>query len=291
MTTSDSYSFQRQSDLSRRPFPFEVVHAEGPVVSMEMFHWHDYLEISLVRRGSGVYEIEDRMFPVRPGDLVIVNGTERHRVRFEDSDPLYETSIHFDPRLLWSKGDLPFDFELARLFGKGVGFVNLPSFDESGVLYHLYAEIVEEYLRIAPFHEIVIQAKLLLFVAELLRAKATFSLGERQENRRRSNIERLERILAFLEANQQGELTLRSVAERFFMNPTYFSEYFKKNVGVGFAEYLARMRIETAIRKLAEGRSTLTEIALQCGFNSLSSFYGAFRRIVGMNPSAFLKSR
>jgi len=288
---SDSFSFQRQSNLNRRPFPFEVTHAEGPVISMDLFHWHDYLEISLVRQGSGVYEIDDRRFPVHAGDLVVVNGIERHRVRFEDSDPLYETSIHFDPRMLEARGDVPFESEVVRLFRKGLGFTNRPTLQTDGTLTRLFTEIVDENRRAAPYAELFIRAKLLLFIAELLRTNATFSLGEREEIRRRSNIERLERILAYLEANCPGELSLRSVADRFYMNPTYFSEYFKKNVGVGFAEYLTRLRVEAAVRRMGDGRSTMTEIALQCGFNSLSSFYGAFRRIVGMNPGTFLRTR
>ena len=74
------------------------------------------------------------------------------------------------------------------------------------------------------------------------------------------------------------------------MNASYFSEYFKKNIGVNFTEYLARIRIGEAVRLLSENRLNSIEIAFGCGFNNASSFYNAFKKITGTNPGKLKKT-
>jgi AraC-like DNA-binding protein len=108
---------------------------------------------------------------------------------------------------------------------------------------------------------------------------------------RRRNIARLERILAHIRKGFASGLSLGGIAARFGMNPSYFSDYFRRNLGITFSEHLARVRIQEAIRLLAEDRQSVTRIALACGFNSPASFYRAFRRITGGSPRDFQSGR
>jgi two-component system response regulator YesN len=73
------------------------------------------------------------------------------------------------------------------------------------------------------------------------------------------------------------------------MNPSYFSEYFKKNLGINFSDYIAKLRINEAIRMLQENKLSITEIAYNCGFNNSSSFYNTFKKITGTNPGKYIK--
>jgi AraC-like DNA-binding protein len=104
---------------------------------------------------------------------------------------------------------------------------------------------------------------------------------------RRRNVARLDRILAYLRQNFAEELGLDLIARRFDMNPSYFSDYFRRNLGITFSEQLARLRVQEALRLLEEDRLKVAEIAYACGFNTPASLYRAFHRVTGSSPAAF----
>jgi AraC-like DNA-binding protein len=279
---------KRESPISRRAFPFELLHAEGPANNMPSFHWHDFMELSWVRRGSGVYEIEDKVFHVSRGDVVIINNCERHRVTYHPQAPLYETVFHFAPQLLCPREAEGLDAGYLRLFlYDGATFTNAPALPPAvrKEVGRLVAAIREEYSARRPWSELMIKARLLTLVTHLLRASG---LSEQPDPRgvaaRRRNVARLERILAHIRRGFASELSLGGIAARFDMNPSYFSDYFHRNLGITFSEHLARVRIQEALRLLAEDRQSVTQIALACGFNTPASFYRAFRRVTGGSP-------
>jgi AraC-like DNA-binding protein/ligand-binding sensor protein len=88
----------------------------------------------------------------------------------------------------------------------------------------------------------------------------------------------------FIADHQNEELTLRRVADAINLSAGYFSELFKKETGVRFVEYLARVRVEQARCLLQNSDLRVTEIAFRCGFGSLSQFNRTFRRIAGQTP-------
>lgn len=282
---------KRESPISRRSFPFELLHAQGPANNMRAFHWHDFMELSFVRRGSGVYEIEDKVFRVGKGDLVIINNSERHRVTYDPADALYETVLHFAPQLLCPRGEDRLDSRYLRLFlYDGATFANAPRLEPPARrdVARLVADIRAEYAARRPWHELMIKGKLLTLVTILIRA---CGMSEQPDPARvaarRRNVARLDRILAFLRRNYAEQLGLPLVARRFGMNPSYFSDYFRRNLGVTFSEQLARIRVQEALRLLAEDRLKVAEIACACGFNAPASFYRAFHRVTGSSPAAF----
>ena len=79
------------------------------------------------------------------------------------------------------------------------------------------------------------------------------------------------------------------------VSTNYFSKFFKKATGLGFSQFLARVRVENAKDKLANPMLPINEVADQVGFGSLSQFNRAFHRYAGCSPREFraslLKSR
>lgn len=92
---------------------------------------------------------------------------------------------------------------------------------------------------------------------------------------------------AFVEENHTEELSLRRVAQVINLSASYFSELFKKSTGINFVEYVARVRIEKAKSVLRTGEPSITAIAFNVGFQSLSQFNRAFKKITGRSPREF----
>jgi AraC-like DNA-binding protein len=94
----------------------------------------------------------------------------------------------------------------------------------------------------------------------------------------------------FILAHASEPLRLRDVAEHVHVSTHYFSKFFKKAAGIGFSEFLTRIRVENAKNKLANSLLPVNEIADEVGFGSLSQFNRAFHRYVGCSPRQYRAS-
>ena len=83
--------------------------------------------------------------------------------------------------------------------------------------------------------------------------------------------------------------SLSDIAERFHLNPSYFSKRFKTVIGTGFKEYINNLRITKSEKMLLETNKNITEIAFECGFEN-SNYYGdAFKQKNGVSPTEYRK--
>jgi AraC-like DNA-binding protein/ligand-binding sensor protein len=95
------------------------------------------------------------------------------------------------------------------------------------------------------------------------------------------------RARAFITANLVEDLTLTQVAAAVNMSAFYFCKVFKKETGLTFTDYVARVRIETVKQMLLNPHTRISEAAYAAGFQSLSQFNRTFRRITGEAPTPF----
>ena len=83
-------------------------------------------------------------------------------------------------------------------------------------------------------------------------------------------------------------LRLADVARAARLSPFHFHRVFQVLVGETLAEFVKRLRLERALVLMAHGpRSSLTTIALACGFSSSSDFSRCFKQRYGTAPSTF----
>jgi two-component system response regulator YesN len=98
---------------------------------------------------------------------------------------------------------------------------------------------------------------------------------------------RVRRALDYIATRYAGNLSLTEVAEAVDAGVTYFSELFKKEVGVGFAEYLTTLRIEAAKRLLSEGLLKVREVAARVGYRNANYFSRVFRKYTGVKATEY----
>lgn len=283
----------KQRLLASNEFPFEVAHIGEPANNMPTLHWHEFMEISYVQKGSGKYEIEGKTFIVNPGDIIIINNIEKHRVSYVAETPLYETVIHFSPTLLWSLDGGSCEQDCMRLFKNEKMFLsNKPNMDDAtrNQISLLISEIIDEYIGKRPYYNLMLKSKLLALISIILRKSQVKYSDEIETISKRNQIDRLEKILSYIADNYENELSLDIIAQKFYMNPSYFSDYFKKNMGINFTEYLSRLRIIQALDLINTKDMNSADIAYSCGFNNVTSFYKAFRKITGMSPGDYKRA-
>ena len=99
------------------------------------------------------------------------------------------------------------------------------------------------------------------------------------------------RLLEYIHANYQTDISLNDVAEAFSITPTYVSMLFKKEYKTNFKDYLNRFKIEQA-KEIMKKNQTIKnkELSEAVGFNSVNTFLRLFKKYTGETPGRYLES-
>lgn len=94
-------------------------------------------------------------------------------------------------------------------------------------------------------------------------------------------------VYTYIRENYFKPISLEKIAKIARMTPFTFSRFFKKNCGAGFVEYLNRVRTNKACYLLRETDYQVHDIAVECGFASISNFNKQFRKTEGISPREY----
>ncbi|MBP3962838.1 helix-turn-helix domain-containing protein [Paenibacillus lignilyticus] len=90
-------------------------------------------------------------------------------------------------------------------------------------------------------------------------------------------------------AQHLPEANLTMIADRFNMNANYVSQYFKKQLGVTFTDYINGLRIDKAKKLLVGSAITVNDIGKQVGFNNANAFIRMFKKLEAVTPNEYRK--
>lgn len=97
----------------------------------------------------------------------------------------------------------------------------------------------------------------------------------------------IERIVQYMDSHYAEEISLTSLAGEFFLAPTYLAKKFKEKTGKTVIQYLEEIRMEQAKEMLRTSGYSISEIALQTGYNDSNYFTRSFKRVLGMTPREY----
>jgi len=99
----------------------------------------------------------------------------------------------------------------------------------------------------------------------------------------------IRKVMAYIDEKYQNDITLDEAAKMVFLNKNYFSEMFKKEAGIGFNEYLNKVRIRKAEKLLTVRNLKINEIGDMVGYRDAAYFIKVFKKYYGMTPSEYRK--
>lgn len=249
-------------------------------------HHHAECELSTILSGSGIYTVNKTEYPFCAGDVFLFGGDEIHCLT-DISDHFLLLNVQFEPQLLWTDSDA---FSALRIF-----FARSERF-ENKIENNAYTKKIHE--KIQKLHNELsekrdgypIMAKYILFSMLLTLVREYDYIDPNTDYAYLENTAKpMKAALDYIDKNLENPLSLKDIANRAAMSPTYFSAVFKKMNSLAPWEYITIKRVEKAIKLLKTTDLTKLDIAQKCGFSSSSNFYKAFSKVTGKTPSQFCR--
>jgi AraC-like DNA-binding protein/mannose-6-phosphate isomerase-like protein (cupin superfamily) len=256
-------------------------------------NYHDYLEISCVAGGTGIFRVGDRSFTVREGDLVVLGTSEVHTLLTRRHEPVEVISLFFLPELLFRPGGNDLDFEYIRFFynHSRAHSSHIPAalIEAAGV--RPLMERIYGLLRLRGPHWQLRARNCLceILVALLEHYEGSLAVDTAHHDRRLADLRRLNPVFRLIERRCHEQISLQQAADTAHMSPQYFCRFFRKVTGMTLVQYIQRTRIDRAKRLMLSENMSITQVAQAVGFDNLSYFYRVFRGLVHLTPLEFLR--
>ncbi len=246
----------------------DPTHDQGPLKKTEYV-------IQYILGGKGTYTIRGKTHELSGGDLFFLPKNEPLAYRADQTNPYF----------YWWLG---FDGELAAELTQQIGFsAETPILHyQSKKLETLFSSIYACLKR----NSLVSLTRANGYLYELfslllgLRTENTISLSTKQN-------QYIKGALSYIAQNFNSDLTVTELADHLGLNRTYFCMIFKNAMKISPMKYIMKYRIDQARKLLVENQSNVSEVAIQCGFNSISNFSVQFKSVTGYTPQQYRKAK
>ena len=244
---------------------FVLVESLYPPAATMPRHTHEAAHVSVVLQGNFT-EISGRRERFSEASTLIIHPPdEDHSVTFHGTGARV-FSFHVKPQL----------HERIRDFTK---ILDAPATFRGGHPTWLAVELYRESKTPDEVAPLMLEALVLEIVA---------AASRRAESLREQSIPHwLGQAREYLHAHFAENISFAMLAETVGVHPVYLAREFRRTFGRTMGEYVRKLRIETACRKISESDSPFDEIALAVGFYDQSHFSNVFKRLTGTTPAQY----
>lgn len=261
---------------------FQLSHNRDPYFRTIEFHAHDFLELYYFLNGSVTYYIEDQVYDLCPGDLLISPAGKMHRPVIANEHAAYERMVLWiTPQYLQSidspAGDLQKNLQKVGEHGYCVPFRG----DETVFVTALLKKLL--YMQKNDADPKFCAGAVELYLWTIFRSYGVIDTTHRNET------QVIPQVIRYITEHFSEPLTLEDIAAEFFVSKSYLNRHFKAYTNSTVYAYIMALRLTHARRMLREGIPAV-EAGRECGFSDYSTFYKAFKTQTGLSPQQF-KSR
>ncbi|MFC1569431.1 helix-turn-helix domain-containing protein [bacterium] len=246
---------------------------------------HNEIEINLLTGGSITYLINDKKLKVTSKRLAVFWALIPHQIiHFDHDKPYYVCTIPFAQFMDWQLPNLFIDHVLN---GEVVQAT-------TNIDYQYDKYLMENWLRdISAGNLKHINASKMEIHARLNRFALNSMPAEWNEYKEGDHnffmIDIVEKMIIFIARNYKQQIKNEDIGKAVGLHPDYANTIFKKSFGITLNQYILQQRLLHVQRQLSVSKDSITEIAYEAGFNSLSRFNEVFRGKCNCSPREYRK--
>lgn len=234
-----------------------------------IFHWHRDIEILYVTKGQCEVSTNGIKYNISSGDFFIINSNLVHNIQALPSVEYHCLIIDSD---FLSYNSVPIDK------------ITYQSVIQSERLQTLFFEIIDLIDSNSDFIEAekkYVILRLMLYLSKHYSAINQISSISPNEN--------IKLALSYINSHINKKISIEDILQEIGLSRYYFFHLFKQNIGMSPIQYINMMRCTQAQKLLSRNEQPIHDIAIQCGFESVSYFSKTFKKYVGLLPSEYLK--
>ena len=263
-----------------------VEHYKHPPSIIDLTPSSDALLVVHLKGPVAVEEKKDRLWRRKWTDKQHVSltppGEPVHR-RFQAATEVL--LLHLDPGFI---GDV-----IKDAYGVDARQVELvPCFSTPDATLDQLAKLLaaEAAQPLDPAHSAMVDALERAIAIAVLRGHSTLGRPAPRDPLRTAPA-RIRRVLDYVREDTSSASTLKEMASIAGLSPTHFGRAFRATTGMPPHKYLQDLRMERARRLLETTKLSITQIALECGFEQSTSFATSFKKLVGVSPRMWRAER
>lgn len=246
-------------------------------------HYHSAVEVLVPLEGELYSVIDQTEYCVRTGEVLIIPAGCTHSLRMEEGSArelvLFEQNSVFALKEFGTFRQMlsrPIYLNMEHPAREAVRerLMEMMAVYRSGKLLrnmHCYALLLEVYA----------------LLGENYLATTATQAEVNAINRQLSGEDAFNRALDHVNENYMDDVTLDSLAAYAGFSRYTLSRMFRQHTGMTFTQYLSKRRVSMAEELLASTKMPVTQVALQCGFNSIATFNRVFRDVRGCTPTQY----
>ncbi|MBN2221019.1 MAG: helix-turn-helix domain-containing protein [Vallitaleaceae bacterium] len=253
---------------------------------MDKKHAHPQYELYYLLSGKRNYFIENRVYPIESGDLVLVNSNTLHKTIDSSSDFHERILIEFDHHIFDTLLKNPEELPLLKIFQKETSLYHLNT-QQSKQLESRLFQLIDACKKTKLPVDIALQIHLmecLLLISELTQ-EIPSPIYEHPSKLHKTIAE----MIHYIHNHYKEELSLEILSQNHSLSKVYISRSFKQITGFSYIEYVNTVRIREAKRLLRETDQSIESIARETGFLSTTHFGRVFRSYNGNSPMQWRK--
>lgn len=245
----------------------------------EELHSHNHMEIAYIISGKSIFNIDNKSYEVKEGDLIIINPNQMHNGLVTDPD---KASVEF------FIGFKDFSFENlkeSKLFDNLSPVIHTSPYTRK-LFLNLIDSIMEENNSNQYGKYFMLKSYLMKFILLIIREKENLELPETTSNKSKVSKE----ISEYFHNHFSEKISLDQIAKNMYLSPFYISKIFKEEIGDTPINYLIKIRLEHAKDLLLKASNlNIKEISCIVGYEDAYYFSKLFKKYYGSSPAEYKK--
>ena len=243
-------------------------YTETPEVKSMVTHIHETNELYLFISGNAKCYVEGAVYPLHPGDVMVMKRAEAHSILISSYTPYEYISVHFADGDVFG-GDEILNFIHIRPLGRNNLYPN-SEFEQKNWC---------DYFKKLRSAEIETQRKIYLSVLLLELGQSYAQIDEVTP----SATDGVGEMIGYVNSHLTEDINLDTLCARFYISKAQLNRKFRQMTGSTVWQYILAKRLLLAKELLQKGERP-TDVFTKCGFKDYCSFFLAFKARFDVSP-------
>ena len=253
---------------------------------VDYLHFHNLMEIGICRDGTGDLVLDKDVERFGPGMISAIPRNYPHTTNSDRGTLSCWEYLFLDPGTLLREHfgeNIVTRRRFLDLLGRDAVF---GSFDEYPVLARVADLILNEMKTKADFYVDRVRGLLMTLLFEIARIMKT---SDEPEVTIRTGVGQIQEALKYVDRHYAEPIRIETLARECHISETHFRRLFSEYIDMTPIEYLNMVRVLRACEMLRSSNESMSSVALNCGFSTVSTFDRNFKQVIGVTPYQWKK--